>query len=421
MSCTQRRTGIAGIEAKEEKDYEEKDFMHLKSFEDIGKHVHIGCSVKVRGIIKEHPKRKGVLEIHVSQMWLIGGIGDPGAYAMQGQLLKEVTKLRRTEYTHVRFRSPHIKALLQVRAALLTFIPRYFEDQECYWVDPAILTKSDCEGGGDMFSFVSDTFQGQKVSLTVSSQLPLEAMIYGFGDVFTMQKSFRAEHSDTPTHLSEFLHLERETAFITFTELMDGAEDFVKATLDYMLVKCASQLSFLKSDTKALKEIASTKFMRISHADAVDMMLSHEKEGKVTFEVSPKQGADLRKEHEDYIVKHFGRPTFITKWPLAEKSFYMYQCEDGVTCDSFDLLVPKAGELFGGSMREWRKEKLEKEIAKRGMDTKDLQWFIDLRSLGSAPHGGWGMGVARMLMWITGATSVRDVVPYPVYYKHCVV
>ena len=279
------------------------------------------------------------------------------------------------------------------------------------------------------------------IGLTVSSQLPLEAMAMGTGSVYTCQKSFRAEKSDTNKHLAEFLHIEYEAYFITLHDLMNQAERFVKYVIRTVLDRCAEQYAFLNHRTTGpeefhqhdtyLRSLLDRPFVRITHADAVTALLEDARNKvptynpvtkqnvKLKFKVKPAHGEDLGSEHEKYLVQKFGTFVFVTHWPSEIKSFYMKQVGDG-TCESFDLLAPIVGELFGGSMREWRYEVLESVMNSKKMDVSTLQWFINLRKDGgTAPHGGWGMGFDRLVMFLTNTQSVRDIVPYPVYYGHC--
>jgi len=277
------------------------------------------------------------------------------------------------------------------------------------------------------------------VGLTVSSQLPLEAMAMGTGAVYTCQKSFRAEKSDTNKHLAEFLHVEYEQYFLTLEELTSQAERFVKHVIGKVLDVCQPQYRFLSQKHAApaefhghadyLRSLLDKPFVRIKHADAIALMLQdlkdkvqttndQGKQVRLKFKVLPKQGEDLGSEHEKYLVKKFGTFVFVTHWPSDIKSFYMKQVGDG-TCESFDLLAPLVGELFGGSMREWRYDVLMERMQAKQMEIGPLQWYVDLRLDGTAPHGGWGMGFDRLVMFLTNVSSVRDIVPYPVYYTHC--
>jgi asparaginyl-tRNA synthetase len=329
------------------------------------------------------------------------------------------------------------------------------------------MTVSDCEGAGETFGvmplmFSTDPTTGEplKVGLTVSSQLPLEATICGFRQVYTSQKSFRAEKSDTNKHLAEFLHVEYEGAFHTLDSLVAQAERFVKFVIGYVLQRCPDDFAFLESrmaptDMKPtrtlLTECLARPFVKIKHRDAIELIRRLVKDkvkipgedGKLTrvkVKELPGYEDDLGSEHEKILVQYFGYEAvpedqreqylkdgkefgafvFVTHWPLKIKSFYMAQTDDGSgECLSFDLLCPRVGELFGGSMREWRYDKLDEEVKRREMDITPIQWFLDLRKSGSCPHGGWGMGFDRLCMLVCGVQSVRDVVPFPVYYGHC--
>merc|ERR1711920_1938 len=332
--------------------------------------------------------------------------------------------------------------------------------------DPAIITGSDCEGAGEVFSVAPLLFgadaQGESIpaALAVSSQLPLEATITGFTKVWTAQKSFRAEKSDTSKHLAEFLHVEYEEAFTTLDDLLAFTEKFVKFLIEYVFKSCEGDSDFLHSklapdDVRPSREVlldcVTRPFVRIKHCDAITLIQSLIKDKAVLPDAKgkmkrikvaefPTHGSDLASEHEALLVQYFGFMAlpeetraewtskgkaekevgsfvFVTHWPLAIKSFYMKQCDDDSgECESFDLLAPRVGEMFGGSMREWRYEKLSAEMMRRKMDLRPLKWFLDLRKSGSTPHGGWGMGFSRLCMLVTGVPSVRDVVAFPVYY-----
>ncbi len=366
-----------------------------------------------------------------------------------------------------RFRAQASQSVFRIRSKLDMAVHLFMDQEDVQLTDPNIMTVSDCEGAGEtfhvdplMFSNHPETGEPLKVGLTVSSQLPLEAAICGFRQVYTCQKSFRAEKSDTAKHLAEFLHVEYEGAFITLDELIAQSERFVKFVINYAMERCDADFKFLESrmaptDMKPtrtlLTECVNRPFVRIKHRDAIDLIRRLVKEkakipgddGKlkrVKVKEFPSHDDDLGSEHEKILVqyfgymavpeeeradyvkngKEFGAFVFVTHWPLKIKSFYMAQTDDGSgECLSFDLLCPRVGELFGGSMREWRFEKLDEEVKRRGMDVSPIQWFLDLRKTGSCPHGGWGMGFDRLCMLVCGVQSVRDVVPFPVYYGHC--
>jgi len=443
---------------------DETNFTQL-SFDEMGQtaSLSIGCSVLICGAVVAPPEgTTQTLEVKILQLLVIGGVADPTTYPIQKSILKKPLALR--SHHHARFRAPLVQQILQIRSQTLFAVHEFFHTEGVPLLDPNIMTSSDCEGAGEVFKVTPQFFSKEaveadaaaadskdggdekpaqpttmEVGLTVSSQLPLEAIAMGTGAVYTCQKSFRAEKSDTIKHLAEFLHVEFEQYFITLDDLLDQAERFVKYLIRTVLDRCPAQYQFLNHKTTAppefhghaayLASLLEKPFVRIKHADAIAEMQQDLRDKvktlgasgkmvKLKFKEYPQQGEDLGSEHEKYLVQKYGTFVFVTHWPSDIKSFYMKQVGDG-TCESFDLLAPLVGELFGGSMREWRLDVLEDIMSKRGMDTKPLQWFIDLRKDGTAPHGGWGMGLDRLVMFLTNAPSVRDVVPYPVYYGFC--
>jgi len=436
----------------------------------------LGCSIQILGYVAEPPEgTTQTLEVKVLSLKVIGGVENATAYPIQKSILKKPASLR--QYAHARFRAPLIQQWMQIRSQALFSVHEFFWSEGVPLLDPNIMTSNDCEGAGEVFKVSPQMFTKEaaaekpkkkkkqkggeeekeveevaeqideklavtaapEVGLTVSSQLPLEAIAMGTGSVYTCQKSFRAEKSDTNKHLAEFLHVEFEQYFLTLDELMDQAERFVKYTLGKTLERCEAQYQWLNQKHAAppechghdayLKSLLDKPFVRIKHADAIDAMLQDLKDKvqvpnekgqmvRLKFKTLPKQGEDLGSEHEKYLVQKFGTFVFVTHWPSKIKSFYMKQVGDG-TCESFDLLAPLVGELFGGSMREWRYDVLMDQMKSKQMDIGGLQWFVDLRKDGTAPHGGWGMGFDRLVMLLTNTASVRDIVPYPVYYTHC--
>lgn len=432
-----------------------------------------GCAVVVDGHIVLSPCRATQeFEMHVRRLRVIGGVEDAGTYPINKTSEKQLMTIRHLPF--MRIRAQAMQSIMRICSKAELGVHTFMDEQNVEKIDPNIITMSDCEGAGETFMIQPLIFSkgpdGKEipVGLTVSSQLPLEALITGMKSVYTAQKSFRAERSDTNKHLAEFLHVEFERAFITLPQLMDFTESFVKYLIRYVFKRCEQDLEFLESDfapndvrptRKLLLELLDRPFIRIKHCDAIKLlqdliankyMLPEESETgttrttgamkRVKVQKYPQLGQDLAAEHEKLLVRYFGWASlspeeqerklkakeefgafvFVTHWPLAIKSFYMKQCDDGSgECESFDLLAPRVGEMFGGSMREWRYEKLTTEVMKRGMDVSPIQWFLDLRKSGSMPHGGWGMGFARLCMLLTGTASVRDVVGFPVYYTHC--
>lgn len=446
---------------QDEQSFKTLTFEQLKQAE----HLSIGCAVVVDGkLVLSPPTATQDFEFHVSRVRLIGGVEDPLAYPIQKGTEKKMTSLRQLPF--YRFQSQAMQCVFRIRSKLGLAVHLFMDSEDVQLTDPNIITISDCEGAGETFSvspnFFSKTEAGEDlpVSLTVSSQLPLEAAILGFKQVYTCQKSFRAEKSDTAKHLAEFLHVEYEGAFIGMDGLLDQAERFVKFVIGYAYERCKEDFDWLESrmaptDLKPtrplLVECLKRPFVRIKHKDAIDLIrkLVKDKEQlpgddgnlkRVKVKELPGYDDDLGSEHEKLLVqyfgymaipedqrkallaekKEFGAFVFVTHWPLKIKSFYMAQCDDGSgECMCFDLLCPRVGELFGGSMREWRFDNLDAEVKRRSMDITPIQWFLDLRKSGSAPHGGWGMGFDRLCMLVCGTQSVRDVVPFPVYYTHC--
>jgi asparaginyl-tRNA synthetase len=451
----------AAEKSQDEAQYKALTFEQLS----LAEHLSIGCAVVVQGkIVLSPPTATQDFEFQASRVKLIGKVFDPIGYPLQKGTEKKMTSLRNLPF--YRFRAQASQSVFRIRSKLDMAVHLFMDREDVQLTDPNIMTVSDCEGAGETFSvsplMFSKDSEGNdlKVGLTVSSQLPLEASICGFRQVYTCQKSFRAEKSDTAKHLAEFTHVEYEGAFMSLDTLIDQAERFVKYVIGYAFDKCDEDFEFLESrmaptDMKPtrdlLRECLDRPFVRIKHHDAIALIQKLVKDkaqipgddGKlkrVKVKEFPSFDDDLGSEHEKILVqyfgymavpedqreeyikngKEFGAFVFVTHWPLKIKSFYMAQVDDGSgECLSFDLLCPRVGELFGGSMREWRFDKLDEEIKRRGMDVSPIQWFLDLRKSGSCPHGGWGMGFDRLCMLVCGVQSVRDVVPFPVYYGHC--
>lgn len=452
--------------AEEEPSPDEREFRVL-DFEQLSQAESLspGCAVVVEGIPVLAPEEATQdFEFQIHRLRVIGGVEDHLTYSIHKSVEKKLTSLRQLPF--MRLRAQVCQSLFRIASKLQFGCELFMDDHGVIKTDPAIISGSDCEGAGEVFSIAPLLFGADEggepvqAGLAVSSQLPLEATITGFTKVWTCQKSFRAEKSDTSKHLAEFLHVEYEECFITLDDLLVFTEKFVKFLIEYVCKCCKADFEFLHSklapdDMRPTRELlldcVARPFVRIKHCDAISLVQRLIKDkvvlpdgiGKmkrVKVKEYPTHGSDLAAEHETLLVQYFGFMAlpddvraewitkgsaekevgafvFVTHWPLAIKSFYMKQCDDGSgECESFDLLAPRVGEMFGGSMREWRYEKLSAEITRRSMDLRPLQWFLDLRRTGSAPHGGWGMGFARLCMLVTGVQSVRDVVPFPVYY-----
>jgi asparaginyl-tRNA synthetase len=438
LNCLASEQDYVVVVVVEKRSDEDQHPFRALSFEQLSQieHLSMGCAVMVEGtLVLSPPTATQAFELNVHTVRLIGSVEDPINYPLQKGTEKKMTALRQLPF--VRFRAQVMQCIFRIRSKLNLAVHQFMDLEDVQLTDPNIMTVSDCEGAGETFtvspSMFSKNAAGEDipVGLTVSSQLPLEATILGFKQVYTCQKSFRAEKSDTNKHLAEFLHVEYEAAFITLEDLLQQAERFVKYVIRYGYERCAADFDWLESKfrptdvtpTRALLlEALEQPFVRIKHREAVDLIQQLLKDkmelpgedGKlkrVKVKKFPSHEEDLGSEHEKLLVTYFGYMAipedqraewiaqgkevgafvFVTHWPLKIKSFYMKQCDDGSgECESFDLLCPRVGELFGGSMREYRFDKLQAEIEQRSMDVSPIQWYLDLRKSGSQPHGGWG-------------------------------
>lgn len=460
---------LANSDCYQQKESDNEEFKRL-TFEQLSQAESLsdGCSVIVNGMLvlsppkEDNSKRMQLFELQIEYLSVIGNT-DPLSYPINKTSEKKLVTLRNLPF--MRFRSQITQSLLRIGSKLEFAVHKFMDENDVCKVDPNILTINDSEGAGETFTvqplmFSRDAGGNQiPVGLTVSSQLPLEAAITGFKQVYTCQKSFRAERSDTNKHLAEFLHVEYEGAFTDLNQLMNFTERFIKYLITDVFDRCKNDFDFIESgfaptDIKPTRELLryllQKPFARIKHCDAIKlihqivsskMMLPDEnnKLKRVRLTKLPQQGEDLGSEHENLLVKYFGwimvpenereqrlaldkefgAFVFVTRWPLKIKSFYMLQTSDNSgECESYDLLAPRVGELIGGSMREFRHDKLIAELQRRQMNVSPIQWYVDLRK-SSVPHGGWGLGFGRLAMLISGSCSIRDVVPFPVYYGHC--
>ena len=353
---------------------------------------------------------------------------DPMRYPLQ----KKDTSL---EYlrtvAHMRLRTNTFGAILRVRNAMAFAIHSFFQSKGFVYLHTPLITESDAEGAGDMFQVTtldltkvpmhngkvdfSKDFFGKKTSLTVSGQLEGELGATAVGEIYTFGPTFRAENSNTPRHLAEFWMIEPEMAFCDMYETMDLEEEFVKYLVNYALEHCIDDIQFLNDKyddglIERLKGVINTEFVRLTYTEGIKIL----EESGQQFEYPVKWGVDLQSEHERYLVeKHFKKPVILTDYPKDIKAFYMKQNEDGKTVRGTDVLFPKIGEIIGGSEREASLEKLEKRIDELGMSRKNLEWYIDTRRFGTVPHSGFGLGFERLLLFVTGMSNIRDVIPFP--------
>jgi asparaginyl-tRNA synthetase len=385
--------------------------------------INDGYSVKIDGTVVESPANcTQEFEINVNSIEIYG---KTDSYPIHKSNIGNMVSLR--TIPHFRSRTLINASIFRMRSGLIDAMREFFKNRHIYQVDPNVLTASDCEGAGEMFTVTPNIFNKSKVGLTVSSQLQLEAIACSMGDVYTMNKSFRAEKSFTNKHVSEFMHVEAELTFINLNDLINFTEDFVKHCIKYMIVNFSKEYDMFdnsrrlvscKNRRDMLVKYLNSEFRVITYDDAIRVIQDDLKAKKVKMKIRPKYGDDLGSEHEKYLVEKYDTFVFVTHWPLNIKSFYMKYGGNG-TCESFDLLAPDVGELFGGSMREDNYDLLVSEMKKRNMNTSVLDWYIELRQNGTVPHGGWGCGFDRMLMFLTGLESIKDVIPFPVHPDNC--
>ena len=411
--------------------------------EDIIKRISVGCSLIITGILVNSIGKGQSFEINVLNIKLLGE-SDPEKYPIQPK--KHSFEFLR-EQAHLRIRTSTFSSVMRIRSKLAFSIHDYFNKNGFNYIHTPIITSSDAEGAGEMFKVTtlgkedlakkdtdySDDFFGKKTSLTVSGQLEAETYALGLGNVYTFGPTFRAENSNTSRHASEFWMIEPEMAFYDLNDNMDLAESFVKHILEYILNECEEDLKFLeerllkeesqkpqieKSDLSLIEKIKFTvnnEFTRISYTEAFEILKNSNYNKKKKFKfLLDEWGSDLQSEHERFLVeKHFKSPVIIYDYPSKIKAFYMRLNDDNKTVRAMDVLFPGIGEIIGGSQREERLDVLKKRMTEMGIDEKELWWYLDLRKYGTVPHSGFGLGFERMVMFCTGMSNIRDVIPYP--------
>jgi len=391
--------------------------------------ITTGSSLTIKGVVKDSPGKGQKYEIHAGNVF-IHGIA-PQEYPLQKKH-HSLEFLR--EIAHLRPRTNAIGSVSRLRSSLSYGVHQFFQDRGFYYVNTPIITTSDCEGAGEMFrvttldlreaprtekgdiDYAKDFF-GKPASLTVSGQLEGEIYALSLGNVYTFGPTFRAENSNTPRHLAEFWMIEPEMAFYHLKEDMDLAEEFVKFLVKYVLDKNSDELDFFNAriDTTVfsrLENIANTSFERITYTEAIKILEKNNNE----FEFPVSWGVDIQSEHEKYLSeKVFNKPVIVFDYPKEIKAFYMRLNDDEKTVGAMDVLVPRIGELIGGSEREERYEMLSKRIRSIGLSEEDYWWYLDLRKYGTVPHAGFGLGFERLILLVTGLQNIRDVIPFPRY------
>lgn len=401
---------------------------NLPKYEDIVKQLNTGASVEITGVLVASPAKGQRIELKASAVTVYGD-ADPQTYPLQKK--RHSFEFLRT-IAHLRSRTNTYSAVFRVRNACAHAIHQFFQERGFLWVHTPIITASDCEGAGEMFSVTnfdltkiprndqqkidfSQDFFGKPAYLTVSGQLEAEIMAMAFGNVYTFGPTFRAENSNTSRHLAEFWMIEPEMAFCDLEGDMDLAEAFLKYIFKYVLENCREDMEFFndridKTVLATAENMINNQFERLTYTEAVALLEKAEKQ----FEYPVKWGLDLQSEHERYLAEElFKKPTIVTDYPVGIKAFYMRLSDDEKTVRAMDILAPKIGEIIGGSQREERLDILERRIEAQGMNKDDLWWYLDLRRYGTVPHAGFGLGFERVVQFMTGMANIRDVIPFP--------
>ncbi len=400
----------------------------LENYDAEIAHLSAGASVKVTGKLLESPAKGQRVELHATSVEVIGHC-DAASYPIQPK--KHSFEFLRTQ-AHLRPRTNTFGAVARVRNAICTAIHEFFQERKFLYVHTPIITASDCEGAGSMFRVstmdpeklprngdgkvdFSEDFFGRPTYLTVSGQLEIETYACSLGNVYTFGPTFRAENSNTPRHLAEFWMVEPEIAFADLADDADLAEAFLKHIFSTVLNRCGEDMEFFNKridDTiiATLEHIIASEFVRVTYTEAVAKL---EKAGR-DWQYPVAWGCDLQTEHERYLSEElYKRPVIITDYPAVIKPFYMRLSDDRKTVAAMDVLVPKVGEIIGGSQREERLDVLTGRMDELGLDADEYWWYTDLRRYGSVPHAGFGLGLERAVQFATGMANIRDVIPFP--------
>jgi len=399
----------------------------VPGYEESIKDVTTGASVAIEGELKESPGKGQRVELQATTLRVLG-TADPETFPLQKkrhsfEFLREIA--------HLRPRSNTFGAVTRVRNVISRSIHNFFQSRDFVYINTPIITTSDCEGAGEMFQVTtlnvdriaeiqtkidySQDFFGKKASLTVSGQLEAEIYATSVGPCYTFGPTFRAENSNTTRHLAEFWMVEPEMPFYELPDDMDLAEAFIKTIIKDVLEACPEDMEFFNARVdntvlESLQNVLDNEFIRLPYTDAIELLEKSDKK----FEYPHEWGRDLQSEHERYLTEeHFKQPVILYDYPRTIKPFYMYCNDDGKTVRAMDVLVPRGGEIIGGSQREDRLSMLETRMAECDLDPEEYWWYLDLRRYGSVPHAGFGLGLERMVQFVTGMTNIRDVIPFP--------
>ena len=398
--------------------------------EALLKQITTGSCISVNGELVESQGAGQSVELQCREIQLYGPCGSDYPMQKKGQSFEYMR-----QYAHLRLRTNTFGAVMRIRHNMAIAIHNYFHEHGFFYFHTPLITASDCEGAGQMFQVTTkilydlkkdeegkiiydDDFFGKQTSLTVSGQLEGELGATALGAIYTFGPTFRAENSNTPRHLAEFWMIEPEVAFIDMNDLMDLEEDFIKYCVQWALDHCQDDLEFLnkmidKTLIERLKGIVSGSFVRLPYTEGIRILEEAVANGH-KFEFPVSWGMDLASEHERFLVEeHFKKPVIMTDYPKEIKAFYMKINEDGKTVQGTDVLFPQIGEIIGGSVREENYDKLMGEIESRNIPMKDMWWYLDTRKYGSCPHGGFGLGFERLILFVTGMQNIRDVIPFP--------
>lgn len=409
------------------------------------KKLSTGAAVRAKGKLLESQGKGQITELVAEELEILGE-ANPEKFPMQ---MKRHSMEFLREKAHLRFRTNTFAAIFRIRHAMSYAIHRYFNDNGFFHLHSPIITGSDAEGAGEMFRVTnfdldniprdengaideSRDFFGKETNLTVSGQLEAELGAMALGNVYTFGPTFRAENSNTSRHLAEFWMIEPEMAFADLDDNMNLAEDFLKYCLNYALKHCKEDLEFLKQKelneekskpqverneldlVSRLEFVTSNDFERITYTEAIKVLMNSKPYKKKKFKYPVEWGVDLSSEHERFLVeKHYKKPVIITDYPAEIKAFYMRQNDDGKTVAAMDVLAPGIGEIIGGSQREERLDVLKKKCADLNIPEEHVWWYLETREFGTAKHCGFGLGFERLIMFVTGMTNIRDVIPFP--------
>lgn len=397
---------------------------------DTLKSITTGACLCVTGTLVESQGKGQRVEIQCKDIEIYGLCGSDYPMQKKGQSFEYMR-----QHAHLRLRTNTFGAVMRVRHNMAIAIHQYFHEHGFFYFNTPLITASDAEGAGEMFQVTTqnlndlkkgsdgkvsyeDDFFGKMTSLTVSGQLEGELGATALGQIYTFGPTFRAENSNTPRHLAEFWMIEPEVAFIDLPELMDLEEDFIKYCVRWALDNCKDDLDFLntmidKTLLERLQGVLKDDFVRLTYTDGIKI-LEEAAAGGHKFDFPVSWGMDLASEHERFLVEHhFKKPVIMYDYPKDIKAFYMKVNEDGKTVQGTDVLFPQIGEIIGGSVREENLEKLTSEIERRHIPMKDMWWYLDTRKYGSCPHGGFGLGFERLILFVTGMQNIRDVIPFP--------